>query len=54
MASASAPLPARITAVAADVVDADALGAQAAEVAARQRSPQTRRTYAAVYRSLLA
>jgi site-specific recombinase XerD len=26
---------------------------RAAEVAARQRSPQTRRTYAAVYRSLL-
>jgi site-specific recombinase XerD len=54
MASASAPLPARITAVAADVVDADRLGERAAEVAARQRSPQTRRTYAAVYRSLVA
>ena len=54
MAPASAPLPARITAVAADVVDAEGLGARAAEVAARQRSPQTRRTYAAVYRSLVA
>jgi hypothetical protein len=53
MASASAPLPTRVTAVAADVVDADGLGARAAEVAARQRSPQTRRTYAAVYRSPL-
>ena len=54
MASASAPLPARVDAVAADVVDPDGLGVRAAEVAARQRSPQTRRTYAAVYRSLLA
>ena len=54
MASAGAPLQARVSAVAADVVDADGLGARAAEVAARQRSPQTRRTYAAVYRSLLA
>jgi site-specific recombinase XerD len=51
MASASAPLPARVSA---DVVDVDGLGARAAEVAVRQRSPQTRRTYAAVYRSLLA
>ena len=54
MASASAPLPARVSAVAADVVDADGLAARAAEVAARQRSPQTRRTYAAVYRSPVA
>jgi site-specific recombinase XerD len=54
MASANAPLPARPRTVAADVVDVDGLGARAAEVAARQRSPQTRRTYAAVYRSLLA
>ena len=43
----------RVTAVGADVIDVDGLGARAAEVAARQRSPQTRRTYAAVYRSLL-
>jgi hypothetical protein len=35
MASASAPLPARISAAAADVVDADGLGARASEVAAR-------------------
>jgi hypothetical protein len=53
MASSSTRLPARLTALAADVVDAEGLGARAAEVAARQRSPQTRRTYAAVYRSLL-
>lgn len=53
MASASAPLPARVTAVAADVIDGEGLGARAVEIAARQRSPQTRRTYAAVYRSLL-
>jgi integrase len=52
--SAITPLPARVSAVAADVVDAHGLGARAAEVAARQRSPQTRRTYASVYRSLLA
>jgi hypothetical protein len=51
MASSSTRLPARVSDV--DVVDADGLGARAAEVAARQRSPQTRRTYAAVYRSLL-
>jgi len=48
------PLPARVSAVAADVVDAHGLGARAEEVAARQRSPQTRRTYAAVHRSLVA
>ena len=54
MASPGAPLPARVTATAADVVDAGGLAARAAEVAARQRSPQTRRTYAAVYRSLIA
>jgi site-specific recombinase XerD len=32
----------------------DPRGARAAEVAARQRSPETRRTYAAVYRSFAA
>jgi hypothetical protein len=42
----------RITAVVAiEVVDPAGLAARAAEVAARQRSPETRRTYAAVYRS---
>jgi integrase len=54
MTSSSAPLPARVATVAADVIDAGGLGVRAAEVAARQRSPQTRRTYASVYRSLLA
>ncbi len=54
MSSSSARLPARVAAVAADVVDASGLAARAAEVAARQRSLQTRRTYASVYRSLLA
>jgi integrase/recombinase XerD len=34
-----------------DVVDPTGLAARAVEVAARQRSPETRRTYAAVYRS---
>jgi hypothetical protein len=38
----------RVSAAAIDVVDAAGLAAQAAEVAARQRSPETRRTYAAV------
>src|SRR3954454_2949634 len=38
-------------AIAAGVVDPAGLAARAAEVAARQRSPETRRTYAAVYRS---
>lgn len=37
-------------AVAGDVVDPAGLAMRAAEVAARQRSPETRRTYAAVYR----
>jgi hypothetical protein len=54
MASPSSSLPARVTTVAADIVDAGGLAARAAEVASRQRSPQTRRTYAAVYRSLVA
>jgi site-specific recombinase XerD len=40
-----------ITAPAVEVVDPAGLGARAAEVAARQRSPETRRTYAAVYRT---
>jgi Phage integrase, N-terminal SAM-like domain len=53
MTFSGAPLPARVATVAADVVDASGLGVRAAEVAARQRSPQTRRTYASVYRSLL-
>ena len=38
--------------VAGDIVDPRGLAAIAAEVAARQRSPETRRTYAAVYRGL--
>jgi hypothetical protein len=42
------------TAVAGELVDATGLGARAAEVAAQQRSPETRRTYAAVYRSFAA
>jgi hypothetical protein len=33
-----------------DVVDPAGLAVRAAEVAARERSPETRRTYAAVYR----
>ena len=37
-----------------EVVSSDALAATAAEVAARQRSPETRRTYAAVYRTFCA
>jgi site-specific recombinase XerD len=41
----------RVTAAAIEVVDPAGLAARAAEVAARQRSPETRRTYAAVYRT---
>ncbi|MCA1704990.1 MAG: hypothetical protein LC808_17700, partial [Actinobacteria bacterium] len=52
MTSSSGPCPLRVPAMAADVLEAGSLAARAAEVAARQRSPQTRRTYAAVYRSL--
>jgi hypothetical protein len=33
-----------------ELIDPSGLAARAAEVAARQRSPETRRTYAAVYR----
>jgi hypothetical protein len=40
-----------VAAIAADVLDPPDLTVLAAEVAARQRSPETRRTYAAVYRS---
>jgi site-specific recombinase XerD len=40
-----------ITSAAAEIVDPGGLAARAAEVAAPQRSPETRRTYAAVYRS---
>jgi site-specific recombinase XerC len=36
-----------------EVLDPAGLGARAAAVAARQRSPETRRTYAAVYRALV-
>ncbi len=43
-----APVPA---AAVGEVLDPGGLAALAAEVAARQRSPETRRTYAAVYRS---
>lgn len=39
------------TTAAVEVLDPASLAARAAEVAARQRSPDTRRTYAAVYRS---
>jgi hypothetical protein len=42
------------TAISGELVDATGLGARAAEVAAQQRSPQTRRTYAAVYRAFAA
>jgi hypothetical protein len=35
----------------AELIDPSRLAARAAEVAARQRSPETRRTYAAVYRT---
>jgi integrase len=48
MANELQPLP--IAAVG-DVIDPAGLAGRAAEVAARQRSPETRRTYAAVYRS---
>jgi hypothetical protein len=44
----------RVTAAAVEVVDPAGLAARAAEVAACQRSPETRRTYAAVYRSFSA
>lgn len=37
--------------MAGEIVAPAGLAARAAEVAARQRSPETRRTYAAVYRS---
>ena len=37
-----------------EIVDPAALAVRAAEVAARQRSPETRRTYAAVYRNFVA
>ena len=37
-----------------EVLDPTGLAARAAEVAARQRSPETRRTYAAVYRTFTA
>ena len=46
--SASAP------AVSGEMVDPRGLAARAAEVAARHRSPETRRTYAAVYRTFAA
>ena len=39
------------TALVGELVDPAGLAVRAAEVAARQRSPETRRTYAAVYRS---
>jgi hypothetical protein len=39
----------RVTGAAVEVVDPAGLAARAAEVAARQRSPESRRTYAAVY-----
>jgi site-specific recombinase XerD len=57
MVSSSSPLPARVAPAATEVVevvDVGGLATRAAEVASRQRSRQTRRTYAAVYRSLVA
>jgi hypothetical protein len=39
------------TTVVGELVDPGGLAACAAEIAARQRSPETRRTYAAVYRA---
>ena len=47
-------LPAKRQIAVAEVLDPAGLAVRAAEVAARQRSPATRRAYAAVYRSLLA
>ena len=46
-------LPAVRSAVTTEILDPGCLALRSAEVAARQRSPQTRRTYAAVYRSLI-
>ena len=43
--------PTLTTALAGELVDPGGLTVRAAEVAARQRSPETRRTYAAVYRA---
>src|SRR5215217_8234599 len=55
MARELRPATAALTAPAAgDVVDPAGLAGRAAEVAARQRSPETRRTYAAVYRAFCA
>lgn len=45
---------ATVPAVGAEVIDPRSLAVQAVEVAARQRSPETRRTYTAVYRSFTA
>lgn len=44
-------VPTPAAAVVGEFVDATPLAPRAAEVAARQRSPETRRTYAAVYRA---
>jgi hypothetical protein len=43
-------VPTLTTALAGELVDSGGLAVRTAEVAARQRSPETRRTYAAVYR----
>jgi site-specific recombinase XerD len=51
MASELQPAATPLTAVVGQLLDPAGLAARAAEVAARQRSPETRRTYAAVYRS---
>src|SRR5687767_14199204 len=40
-----------VTATAVEFIDPAGLAGRAAEVAARQRAPETRRTYAAVYRA---
>ena len=50
-AELEAPSRSPAAAVVGELVDACGLAALAAEAAARQRSPETRRTYAAVYRS---
>ena len=48
------PIAAQVSAIAGELLHPDGLTARAAEVAARQRSPETRRTYAAVYRTFAA
>ncbi len=47
-------VPAARSTIPTEILDPAGLASRAVEVAARHRSPQTRRTYAAVYRSLVA